>query len=92
MKDTKSIQALEAFISRYKDTYYADLARLRMEELKKQQIGIAAPPSGPSSPHGWLGIKVGSVDDQIASRLSLRSTNGAVVMEVAPADLALLQV
>jgi hypothetical protein len=84
MKDTKSIQALEAFISRYKDTYYADLARLRMEELKKQQIGIAAPPSGPSSPHGWLGIKVGSVDDQIASRLSLRSTNGAVVMEVAP--------
>src|SRR5262249_5341026 len=35
VKDTTSIAALEAFIARFKDTYYADLARLRVEDLKK---------------------------------------------------------
>ena len=37
---TTSIPALEAFIARYKETYYAELARARIEELKKQ--GVAA--------------------------------------------------
>jgi formylglycine-generating enzyme required for sulfatase activity len=48
-KDTTSIAALEAFIARYKDTYYADLARLKIEELKKQQVVVAVPPKAP--PH-----------------------------------------
>src|SRR5262249_15300620 len=33
-KETTSIAALEAFLAHFKDTYYADLARLRIEELK----------------------------------------------------------
>ena len=33
-KDSKSIAALEAFIRRYGDTYYGDLAKLRLSELK----------------------------------------------------------
>jgi formylglycine-generating enzyme required for sulfatase activity len=36
-KDTTSIAVLELFIASYKDTYYAGLARLRIEELKKRQ-------------------------------------------------------
>lgn len=36
-KDSASIAALDAFIARYKDTYYADLARLRVQELKASQ-------------------------------------------------------
>jgi formylglycine-generating enzyme required for sulfatase activity len=32
-----SIAALEAYVARYKDTYYAELARARIEELKKVQ-------------------------------------------------------
>jgi len=44
-KDMTSIAALEAFIARYSNTYYADLARLRIEELKKQQqVAVASPP------------------------------------------------
>src|SRR5262249_52353190 len=43
-KDTPSIAALELFISKYNDTYYAGLARLRVDELKKQQVAAAAPP------------------------------------------------
>src|SRR5262249_37091843 len=35
-KDTTSVAALEAFIARFKNTYYADLAQLRIEELTKQ--------------------------------------------------------
>ncbi len=41
---TTSIAALEAFILRYKDTFYADLARARIDDLKKQQIAVPAPP------------------------------------------------
>jgi hypothetical protein len=53
-KDTTSIAAFEAFLARFKDTYYADLVRLRIEELKKQQVAIATPPSrspAPKPPH-----------------------------------------
>jgi uncharacterized caspase-like protein len=45
VKDTTSLTVLEAFIARYKDTFYADLARARIDELKKQ--AAAAPPPGP---------------------------------------------
>jgi uncharacterized caspase-like protein len=46
-KDTTSIALLETFIARYKDTYYADLARARIEDLKKRQVAIATPPPPP---------------------------------------------
>ena len=44
-KDTTSVAALELFMAAYQNTYYAGLARLRIEELKKQQVAIATPPS-----------------------------------------------
>jgi formylglycine-generating enzyme required for sulfatase activity len=44
-KDTTNIAALELFISSYKDTYYAGLARLRIDELKKHQVAVATPPA-----------------------------------------------
>jgi formylglycine-generating enzyme required for sulfatase activity len=47
-KDTTSVALLEAFIARYKDTYYADIARARVEDLKKQQIAFATPPAPPT--------------------------------------------
>ena len=34
-KDTTNIAVLDAFVARYRDTFYAELARARMEELKK---------------------------------------------------------
>jgi hypothetical protein len=34
-KDTTSIEVLEAFIARYKDTFFAALARARVDELKR---------------------------------------------------------
>jgi uncharacterized caspase-like protein len=40
-KDTASVTVLEAFVVRYKDTFYAELARVRIDELKKQQAAIA---------------------------------------------------
>jgi hypothetical protein len=44
-RDTTSIALLETFIDRYKDTYYADIARARVEDLKKQHIAMATPPA-----------------------------------------------
>jgi hypothetical protein len=46
-KDTTNIAALEAFISRYGDTYYAELARAQLEIAKKQQSVLALPQAAP---------------------------------------------
>jgi formylglycine-generating enzyme required for sulfatase activity len=46
-KDTTSVAVLEAFVVRYKDTFYADLARARIEELKRAQVAVATPPKAP---------------------------------------------
>ena len=50
-KDSTSIPALEAFMARFTGTYYADLARLRIEDLRKQSEAqtIAPPSNGPAS-------------------------------------------
>ena len=42
-KDTTNLAVLEAFAIRYKDTFFADLARARIEDLKKQQQQISSP-------------------------------------------------
>ncbi len=34
-KDTTNVAVLAAFVSRYRDTFYAELARARIEELTK---------------------------------------------------------
>jgi uncharacterized caspase-like protein len=34
-KDSRNIAVLEAYVVRYKDTFYAELARARIEELRK---------------------------------------------------------
>jgi len=76
-KDTASIPALELFIASYKDSYYAGLARLRIEELKKQQPAaippsrqpaVAVPPTPPPPSQGASGEIhnfFGQVGDQI---------------------------
>jgi len=46
-KDTTSTAALEAFIKRFGDTYYADLARLRLRELGEKQAARTDPTSSP---------------------------------------------
>jgi formylglycine-generating enzyme required for sulfatase activity len=59
IKETSNVAALELFIGRYKNTYFADLARLRIEELKKQQVAVATPPAQqaptkqPAEPSWW---------------------------------------
>jgi uncharacterized caspase-like protein len=49
IKDSTSIALLQRFIARYKDTFYAEMAQARVEELKKQQVAVAAPPAPPPS-------------------------------------------
>jgi uncharacterized caspase-like protein len=44
-KDATSVAVLEAFIARYAETFYADLARARIEDLRKQRPSAAAPPT-----------------------------------------------
>jgi uncharacterized caspase-like protein len=71
-KDTKNIALLEAFIARYKDTFFAQLARARIDELKRpppvintpEQVAIARPPALPTK------------DDPELTRLKLSADQG----------------
>jgi len=49
-KDTANIAVLEAFIARFRDTFYAELARARMEELKKGAMPLIPPPGDSAAP------------------------------------------
>jgi Caspase domain len=46
-KDTTDAAVLEAFIARFKDTFYANLARARFEELRKRRVAAATPDPSP---------------------------------------------
>jgi hypothetical protein len=73
-KDTKNIALLESFIARYKDTFFAQLARAQVDELKKhepppvintpKQVAIATPPALPTK------------DDSEVTRLKLSADQG----------------
>jgi formylglycine-generating enzyme required for sulfatase activity len=65
-KDTTSTKVLEEFIRRYGDSFYAELARARLEELKKSQVAVVAPPAGPPSPTGPCGT--GPVTASLSAR------------------------
>jgi len=43
--DTTNLTVLKAFIARYGDTFYADLARARIAELRRQGIATTTTPS-----------------------------------------------
>ncbi len=42
-KDATNIAVLEAFVRRFGDSFYGDLARTRIDELKKLQVAVVAP-------------------------------------------------
>jgi uncharacterized caspase-like protein len=48
VKDSTNVAVLEAFVARYKDTFFADLAKARLQELKGKQS--AEPQEAASSP------------------------------------------
>jgi uncharacterized caspase-like protein len=58
-KDTTSLAVLEAFVARYGETFYAELARARMADLRKE---AAAP--APLAPVAELAPSFGRIDRQ----------------------------
>jgi formylglycine-generating enzyme required for sulfatase activity len=62
-KDTTNVAVLEAFMARYKDTFFAELARARVDDLKKHQVAIATPPP-PAARCDGMEIAVGQNERQ----------------------------
>ncbi|MDB5597975.1 MAG: hypothetical protein JWN71_19 [Xanthobacteraceae bacterium] len=50
VKNTSNPAVLEAFIRRFGDSFYGDLARARLDELKRSQAVAVAPPVRPTPP------------------------------------------
>ena len=59
VKDSSNVALLEAYIARYKDTFYAELARARIQELNKQRVVVAKAPLEQET-----AFKVGDVIEQ----------------------------
>jgi Caspase domain/PDZ domain len=105
IKETDDPARLEAFVKRFPDAPYAEMARARLEELKKRTAAVPQPsspaassraPSRAPSPEGrgWLGVKINNIDQSAAERLGLADTRGALIMEITspgPAAEARLQ-
>jgi WD40 repeat protein/uncharacterized caspase-like protein len=49
LRTNTDIAELEAFAKRHQGTYFADLARARIDELKKQQVAVARPATEPKT-------------------------------------------
>jgi formylglycine-generating enzyme required for sulfatase activity len=72
-QNTTSQAVLEDFVKRYSDSFYGTLARARLEELKKSQVAVVAPPSAaPSAPvsSGPCGTVLVSVSSRSPQPLS----------------------
>jgi hypothetical protein len=50
IKNTSNPAVFEAFVRRFGDSFYGDLARARLDELKKSQAAVIAPPIQPTRP------------------------------------------
>jgi hypothetical protein len=63
-KDTVSFALLDAFVARYADTFFAELARARIEELKRLTPRLPSPAIGarplPSLDRDWQEVSVPS--------------------------------
>lgn len=49
LRTKTDIAELDAFAKRHQGTYFADLARARIDELKKQQVAVAKPETEPKT-------------------------------------------
>jgi formylglycine-generating enzyme required for sulfatase activity len=83
-KDTTSVAALELFIESYKDTYYAGLARLRIEELEKK-VAIATSPAPPAAKCDGVETQVGSERRCLKPKDIFRDCTDCPEMVVVPA-------
>jgi uncharacterized caspase-like protein len=47
VKDTSSEAVLDAYVRRFADSFYADVARDRLAQLRRQKVAVVAPPPPP---------------------------------------------
>jgi hypothetical protein len=79
IKDTENVAILDAFIARFRDTFYAEMARVRIEELTKQQPSrqptteptVRPPPVPKGSPFEEFFEDFFRRKDRLGSRLAL---------------------
>jgi uncharacterized caspase-like protein len=96
VKDTKSVALLESFITRYKDTFYAEVARERIELLKANigstSVQPVSPPvvpnlaksaAAPASPPTRVR---GTVEAVNGSMLTVKSRDGRTTYNVEMTD------
>jgi peptidoglycan/xylan/chitin deacetylase (PgdA/CDA1 family) len=76
VKDTSNTALLEAFVTRYKETFYADLARARVEELRKQLASVPAPAPPPTIPSRTLDCLGATGALGVARKVEIDTTGG----------------
>ena len=93
-KDTTDDAVLEAFIARYKETFYADLARARLEELSKRRVAAATPDPSPTQSTkdpfdgSWLANAVTELRRDLQNEREMSSRRHQEVMAYFKRDIA----
>lgn len=89
IEDTKRAGDLEAFIKRFPDSFYTDLARSRLKELKKpvapKPVGVLSKPVMPAKPPSVLKPVVGTFPDKPESADEFQDCAECPKMVVVPA-------
>jgi hypothetical protein len=90
-KDTTNAAVVEEFIAHFPESPYARLARVRLDELKRSQLAVAAPPPTSVAPalQHQISIPDGLTSEQIVARLRDNPVLSGDVDEV-PAEGSLL--
>jgi hypothetical protein len=90
IKGTTGIAVLEEFARRYGDSFYATLARTRIEELKKSQIAVVAPPVSPPAPPSPVRLEKpvhqNEVDSKNRYAEKCKQTGNYIIKKIGPND------
>jgi uncharacterized caspase-like protein len=76
-KDTTSLAVLEEFIRQFGATLYGSMARARLEELKKSQVAVAAPPAQTVRPPGQSGSLSSAPSQPLTGFCRTRTVTGS---------------
>lgn len=101
VKDSSNVELLEAFVARYNDSFFADMAKGRVADLKAQkpvaqpkQVDADSQAQRTGQARPYLGVRFTQVDEDKAAALGLKEKNGAIIVQIAadsPAQAAGLQ-
>ena len=89
VKDSSNVELLEAFATRYSDSFFAVIAKGRLADLKAQrpvapntQVDADRPAQRTGQAKPYLGVRFTQVDEEKAKDLGLTEKYGVIIVQI----------